>query len=274
MNDPRFGRWSRTRRKEIVTIVLLVAFSALSFFEDRGRGFFIFLETLIYPFQKAVSYLDSGIGRLGGEVGELIKVYQENEELRKRVETLERENIALKEAMIENQRLKLLLNAREYTGGKKHLLCKVVARSPTAWFRTIVVDKGERDGVRPNTPIVDGKGVVGKVISSQPFVSSVMLLLDPDMRIGGIVQRTRAMGVVYGCSTGVCKMRYLTGEKDAAVGDLVLTSGIGGIFPKGIPIGKVIRVRKKGAFFEADILPSSDLSKLEEVVAIVGGGGG
>jgi len=185
---------------------------------------------------------------------------------------LERENLMLREAMIENQRLKILLKARDYAQDRSYLLCRVIARSPTTWLRSVVIDKGERDGVRPNTPIVDGNGVVGKVVSSQPFSSSVMLLIDPDMKIGGIVQRTRAMGIVYGDSTNICKMKYLMGEKDAAVGDLVLTSGVGGIFPKGIPIGKVVKVRRKGTFFEADIIPASDLSRLEEVMAIVGGG--
>jgi rod shape-determining protein MreC len=151
------------------------------------------------------------------------------------------------------------------------IAAEVVAYSPSAWFRTIVINKGQRDGVKKGFPVVTLEGVVGRVMRISSSSSVVLLVLDRNSSVDCLVQRNRIRGIVEGEGGGRCYLRYVPRTEDIQVGDHIITSGLGGIFPKGLSMGEVVRVEKKeyGLFQEIEVMPSADLSRLEEVMVIV-----
>jgi rod shape-determining protein MreC len=126
--------------------------------------------------------------------------------------------------------------------------------------------------VRRNLPVVAPDGLVGRIVEITPHASKVQLVTDPLSAVGGLLQRTRVTGIVSGNLGAGTRMTYLPLLADVAAGDEVLTSGMGGVFPKGIPIGRITAVeRRSGALFqEAAIQPSVDLGRLEEVLVLMG----
>jgi rod shape-determining protein MreC len=151
------------------------------------------------------------------------------------------------------------------------IAAEVVAYSPSAWFRTIVINKGQRDGVRKGLPVMTWEGVVGKVMRISSTSSVILLVIDRNSSVDCLVQRTRTRGILEGEGGGRCFLRYVPRTEDIQVGDHIVTSGLEGIFPKGLSMGEVVRVEKKayGLFQEIEVMPSADLSRLEEVMVLV-----
>jgi rod shape-determining protein MreC len=148
---------------------------------------------------------------------------------------------------------------------------EVIAYSPSAWFRTIVINKGLRDGVKKDMPVVTWEGVVGKVMRTSPGSSIILLVIDRNSSIDVLVQRTRARGIVEGDGGSRCQLQHVPRTDDIEAGDHLITSGLGGIFPKGLSMGDVVRVERKeyGLFQEVEVRPSADFSRLEEVMVIL-----
>jgi rod shape-determining protein MreC len=145
-----------------------------------------------------------------------------------------------------------------------------VGKDATNWFKTILLDRGSLDGVRRNQPVLAPDGLIGKVVEVTPATARVQLLTDPMNAVGGLIQRTRVTGIVSGNLGAGARVRYLPLMADVVVGDEVVTSGMGGVFPKGILIGRIAAVeRRSGALFQdAALQPAVDLSRLEEVLIL------
>jgi rod shape-determining protein MreC len=153
----------------------------------------------------------------------------------------------------------------------KFVAARVVGKDATNWFKTILIDRGTQAGLRRNLPVVAPDGLVGRVVEVTPSTAKVQLITDPVSASGALMQRTRVTGIVTGnLGTGL-RVRYLPLLADVVVGDEVVTSGMGGVFPKGIPVGRVTAVeRKSGALFqEAALQPKVDLGRLEEVLIVM-----
>lgn len=202
---------------------------------------------------------------------------RENEELKAEVARLRAQVAELNEYRLENERLKRMLQYRDTgPGGGKAVVARVIARDPGNWFGTVTVDRGSADGVRRDLTVVTPDGLVGRVVAVRTHSSDVLLITDPRSSVGGLIQETRIPGVVEGLAGGYGLLRMLYIAKDAPVeiGQTVVTSGLGGIFPKGIPVGSVAEVRPEGGglFQVVAVRPFAQLDRLEEVAVLLGTG--
>jgi len=201
----------------------------------------------------------------------LTRVQQENQDLKRTVSSLREENNRLKEALWEEERLKKLSSLQsQYSSVSR--VAQIFARDPSSWFKTVLVNKGERDGVAKDMAVVTADGVVGRVIEVSLNTAKVLLVTDPNSAMDVIVQRSRTQGIMEGKVEEICSLKYVQKNEDVQVGDKVITSGLGGIFPKGLVTGTVTRVERKrpGIFQYIEVTPSVDFSRLEEVLILKG----
>jgi rod shape-determining protein MreC len=265
----------RRTRAVFVTALLLLggAILVLRGTAQHGRDDALgrFFMELMAPLQRSTAVVGTWISRGTRQVTDLLHARDEAGVLRARVETLSAENARLTEATLENERLRTLLDFREHLQGDV-LTARVIGRDATGLSRTLTVDRGEQDGIARGAAVLAPGGVVGQVFMVSPHAARVLLLTDHNSGIDGLVQRTRARGIVEGTIEGGCGLKFVKRTEDIQVGDLVVTSGIDGIFPKGLPIGKVSNVDKRGQglFQYADVAPRVDPSRLEEVLVTRG----
>jgi rod shape-determining protein MreC len=146
----------------------------------------------------------------------------------------------------------------------------VVGRDSSNWYRGVVLDKGERDGIRPEMGVVTLTGAVGRVVKSSATSSVVLLLTDPNNAVTALVQRTRDEGIIEGTVSGKARLKYIPLLAAVRVGDPVVTSGLTGGFPKGVPVGTITGIQKdEGDLFQtAEVQPEVDFTKLEEVLVV------
>ena len=193
----------------------------------------------------------------------------ENERLRKRVQTLEVERQRLLEAEATNRRLQQLLDFRsELPGGA--ITASIIANSATSWFQSCVLNKGSADGVRKGMAVVTPLGIVGKVVSVTGRTAKVLLLTDPNSGIDVLVQRTRSRGIVSGSLESGTVLKYMKRSEDVQEGDRLVTSGLDTVFPKGLLVGTVIKVRKqnRGLFQSVEVWPAVHAERVEEVLVV------
>jgi rod shape-determining protein MreC len=176
----------------------------------------------------------------------------------------------LQEAEQENVRLKSLLAFKE-DHHFETLLAQVIANDVSTEFRAIRINRGGKSGILKNMAVVTHEGVVGRILRTTDHTSDVITLFDLLSAVDATNHRSRARGVVEGLTDNTCQLRFALRTDDNQVNDLLVSSGLGGIFPKGIPIGTVIKVAKKsfGISQNVEIKPTVDFSKLEEVLIIM-----
>lgn len=227
------------------------------------------VATVVSPFQNGLKYLHSGVTGLWGGYFDLVDVKKENSRLLTRLASLEAENSRLTEFEIENKRLKELLtiaSEMKFRGFSAF----VIGRGPSNWVRSITIDKGSRDGVSEKMPVVVGQGLVGQVVKVSSNTAKIMLLSDHASGVDAIVQGSRVSGILEGIGGNLCTLRYVKNEEEVLVGDRLITSGIDGIYPKGLILGMVSKVDNKGGeqFQQINVLPTVDFAKLEEVFIV------
>jgi rod shape-determining protein MreC len=207
--------------------------------------------------------------RLYAEIGQL---RLENRRLREDVERLSSEVGRLREQAQATQRLERLLEFRRQSPGRV-IGARIIGRDSTRWFDVIVVDRGAQDGIRRNAPVVAAEGLVGRVLTVTPTTAQVLLVTDPRSAVGVLLQRSRDAGVVEGQGDGSLHLKYVARSHEIAQGEVLVTSGLGGVFPRGLPVGAVTRViREQGGLYqEATVRPVANLSQLEEVLILVDG---
>ena len=275
MKRPFFLRvfTQRARRLWIVVLLLLVLFLVLLSPAIQKMPKLVWVER---PAALVMAALQAGLdGFSGGLSGPwdryvaLIGTQAENRRLAGEVERLWMDRIALQEEREAAARLRKLLGIRE-TLPIPSVAARVIGRDPTNWYRMAVLDKGEADGVAANRGVIAGDGVVGRVIKTAPGASRVLLLSDRSSAVAVLVQRSRVSGILEGQEDGRLILQYVPLEADVVPGDLILTSGLEGVFPKGLPVGRVIRVDRKGSplFLQVQVVPFVDLSRLEEVLVL------
>lgn len=186
------------------------------------------------------------------------------------IQTLKAENAFLKEAFLENQRLKSLVSFGQ-TAVFKTVPCQAIARDPSNWRHTIIINKGSASGIKKNMFLISPEGLTGRVCEAGRNAAKVILLTDPDFKVAGICQRSREQMIVFGSGRGLCVLKYLAQDADLQNKDIIVTSGLGGFCPKGIIIGEVSAVRKSsdGFTLEAYLKPAAHLGRLEEALVLV-----
>ncbi|MGQ9647793.1 MAG: rod shape-determining protein MreC [Thermodesulfobacteriota bacterium] len=257
-----------------IFILLLLALILMSL-RVKQRQEVAFLDGLvtemISPFQRASTFLlKAGHGLFQNYVV-LIHLQRENLMLKKKIAELQRESHEMKEMASAYERLQKLLQFREKIPPPV-IAAEVIGGDPSSWFRSITLNKGERDGIRKGMAVIAPEGVVGQILKTAPHHSTVLLITDYNSAVDAIVQRTRAKAIVEGRGENRCQLKYLLRSEDVIVGDVAVTSGLGGSFPKGLMVGEIRKVEKKehGIFQYAELIPSVDLTKLEEVLVIPG----
>jgi len=177
---------------------------------------------------------------------------------------------SFKETEQENLRLRKLLQFEEQLN-LKSVVARVIAKDVSTEFRSIRINRGETSGIQRNMAVVTNEGIVGRILRTTPTTSDVVTILDLLSAIDAILERSRARGIVEGLTDEACQLKYAMRTDDIQPGDLLISSGLGGVFPKGIAIGTVSQVHRKpfGITQEVEVHPSVDFSKLEEVLVIL-----
>ena len=190
---------------------------------------------------------------------------KQNRELRTENEVLRQQVRALTEAGNENLRLTRLLKLTEHTGFKT-IAARVIGRDAGNLWKSIQIDRGSNDGLRENLAVLDADGLIGKVIKVTRGEARVLLLIDSNCKVSALLQESREPGVVAGT-----RMTYVDRNAKIKSGESVITSGLGGIFPKGILIGTVVKaeLNRQGMYQDVEIEPAVDFHRLEEVVVIL-----
>jgi rod shape-determining protein MreC len=198
----------------------------------------------------------------------------ENARLRKRIQALEVERQRYLEADATNRQLKALLDFRSQLSGTA-ITASIIANSASSWFQSCMLDKGSADGVSKGMAAVTPLGVIGQVVAVTPRTAKVLLLTDPNSGIDVLVQRTRSRGIVSGSLETGTILKYVKRSEDIQEGDRLITSGIDGVFPKGMMVGTVIKVRKQhlGLFQFIEVLPAVQTPRIENVLVVAAGSG-
>lgn len=203
----------------------------------------------------------------------LRRLASENERLKGRTLELEAERNRLLEAEATNRRLRELLEFRSQLPSGS-LTAAVIANSASTWFHSFILNKGSADGVLQGMAVVSPVGVIGQVVAVTSNSSKVLLITDPHSGVDVFDQRSRARGIVSGSLESGPMMKYSKRSEDIQEGDRLITSGLDGIFPKGLLVGTVVKVRKKsfGLFQYVEVALAVDPSRLEEVLVVSAGG--
>jgi rod shape-determining protein MreC len=266
-----------TRRgTSLLVVLILVHLVAISHQVDSGGGSMLerSIFAVITPIQRIVSAAVHGVTSTWRGYVDLRGVREENARLRERVGFLERTLQQKQHLAREAERLRGVLELQR-TLPIETTVAQVLAREGVPWFRTFTINKGSRQGVLLNAPVLSPTGVVGRVIGLGPYAAKVQLLLDRDSAVGVLFTRTRVTGVTSGqaglADSGSRELvvNYVQSLADVVLGDEVVTSGLDQIFPKGLTVGRVVRIGAgTGLFKEIYVAPSVHFDELEEVLVV------
>jgi rod shape-determining protein MreC len=252
----------------ITLLALLAFFSSIS---RSGRDYFLIESSLvdgIMPVFSVFTSIKTGIGSLWTNYIFLIQTQQENKRLKKQLVQLTRENIRLREMGLGNERLRKLLQLKSELSGPSQV-AEVVGRGPSPFLQTIYINKGRKEGLIRGMPVILPDGVAGRLEKTSGHFSQVVLLNDPGFAVDCLAQRSRVRGVLTGIpGGGNCQVKYIARTEDIRAGDIMITSGLDQVFPKGLILGRVVRVdsKVKGIFLFVEVVPECKASQIEEVL--------
>ncbi len=197
--------------------------------------------------------------------------YNKYLQAKEEVDLLKSQLIKQAEMIRENKELKEILdfkNNSRYTG----IIADVIARDPSNWTTSVIINKGEKQGIRQGMPVLNTAGIVGKVLDVGPFASRVILLNDSNFSAAVLIERTRENGLLSGTLEGTCRLKYLSAEADIKAGDKIITSALSSFFPEGLLVGEVKSVEESqnSPTLECVIKPAVAPSQVERVLVIQG----
>ena len=229
------------------------------------------LMAVMRPLQSAIQSTVFGVRDFFGGYVALRGVAAENERLKARVRELEGEKSRLLEEEATNKRLRELMEFRT-EWAPKAITATVIATSASAYFHTLIIDKGRANGVEKGMAVISPLGVIGQVVSVTGRNAKVLLVTDSHSGVDAMVQRSRARGLVSGSLDNGPVMKYVKRSDDLKEGDRLVTSGLDGVFPKGLLIGTVSKVNKKnlGLFQYIEVGLALDPARVEEVLVVRG----
>jgi rod shape-determining protein MreC len=228
------------------------------------------LHSVTSPLQKASNNAEGGAREILSIIPDFFRTRARNTVLNKRVGELEQEVVSLREQLLHEQRLRQLVDFADPIA-ERRVIARVIGTEPTAWFNTVIVDKGTADRVRRYYPAVSSSGLAGCVIDTYKNSSKILLLTDSNSKVSVAVQRSRARGVVQGNNADGCVLKYLESTADIKKGDALVSSGNSHIYPNGLLVGYVDELENRpGTLFQwARVVPATDFKRLEEVAIIV-----
>jgi rod shape-determining protein MreC len=252
-----------------ICIVLLVLSSSgkLAPFESAA-------SQVARPFLVTFNWVGRQVTNVVTTVRDLSTLRTRNQSLQSLADTLTIDNLRLKEVESENQQLRELLRFRQlnptydFRGGQ--VIAQVISKTPDNYLSSITIDLGSEHGITPGMPVVTERGLVGRIHKVGPTSSTVLLITDPSSGVPSLLQRNRLVGVVNGRAGSEPVLDYVPQEGDVSTGDLVITSGLGGTFPKNLVVGQVVEVRQRDfeMFQQAVLRPTVNFDRLEFVLVI------
>ncbi len=264
-------------RKNILPIFvgagLLIALITFSLNLPRARHANLLergVNSSLAPMQEQATRSSGFFVRLWRDYIALVDMKQENSRLKDEIKQLNSSLISAGEALRENERLARLIDLRK-TVREATVAAMVIGEDVTPWFRSLTIDRGSESGIREGMPVLAADGVVGQTIKVTANSSRVLLLTDHASGIAAVIQRSRARGVVKGRGDNLCSLEFAMRGEDVQVGDQVVSSGIGGVFAKGLPVGEITMVKKGeyGIFQTVTIRPAVRIAHLEEVLVVL-----
>ena len=252
-----------------ISIVLLILSSS---------GYLAPVEGLLNGVSRPFLIAFNGLGRQASNAFTTLRDFRTlrsaNQQLQAQVNTLTIDNLRLKEVEAENQRLRELLRFAQlnplydFRGGQ--VIARVTSTGPSNYLKTITIDLGTQHGIQPGMPVVTERGLVGRIQKVGPSSATVLLITDPGSGVQALVQRNRLVGVVDGRAGSLPVLDFIPQDGDLSIGDLIITSGLGGTFPKNLVIGQVVEVHQRDyeMFQQATLRPTVDFDKLEFVLVI------
>lgn len=248
-------------------IVLALSIYSSNLVPNDNISFFGRITLNIYsPPLQAIAFILKEVRNLWFDYIFLLGVQKKNLELQKSTDLLVEQNMRMKEVLLENNRLRKLLFLKSRSSTKL-VSAEIIGRDSVRWSKAVLINKGRKDYIKRNQAVTTYQGIVGRILAVADGTSKVLLITDINSSVDALVQRTRARGIVEGRASNLCELKYVSSSDDVRLGDLVVTSGLCGIFPKGLTIGKVSRVEKSrfGLFQHVELTPGASLNKLEEV---------
>jgi rod shape-determining protein MreC len=232
------------------------------------------LAVVTTPIQSALARVNRSAVGVWSTYQDWKNVRAENHRLRDEAQQLRVEALQVNETVEENRRLRRLLALKEAMP-LETLSGEIIAREWGGWVRSLTVNRGRSDHVTRLTAVIAPDGLIGRVVDVRPGSSVVQVLIDPASTVGAHAVRSRTAGIVEGDPRGTMRFKYMARDGSGLqVGDLVVTSGSGGLFPRGIPIGRVRTIDDRGSalFHYAQLAPSVDFARIDEVLLVVGEG--
>jgi rod shape-determining protein MreC len=199
----------------------------------------------------------------------LIGLEEENRQLKKKNDLLASQLTQYQEGYLEALRLRNMLKIREQPDTTP-VIAEVIGHEQSSVFKSILINKGTAHGLMVGFPVLNDQGIIGRITECSWHVSRAMLIVDRSSNVSALLQGSRTHGVLQGDGAAGCRLKYIPKAEEVKIGDAVISSGLGGIFPKGIILGVVAAVDKKeGAFFQRiDVQPSVDFGKIEEILVL------
>jgi rod shape-determining protein MreC len=266
----------RMSRTNIIALLIFGAILGyfLSFGTETTQKFKAGVYQLLAPFLTGGSGLKRQITSVRTGLKSLEQLERENAALQVENRELRTTNQGLRDVEREVNRLRHALNYRERSVFKL-MAAEIVARDSSTWWRTVTINRGRRDRIETDMPIVTDEGLVGKTTTVSDSVSVVLLVSDENCRVAASVEGSREQGIVSGerVTTGLSPLldlNFLSKQADLKPGQKVYTSGVGGVFPSGLLIGVVKSYRVRELDGQAQLTPAVDLSHLEDVFVVTG----
>ncbi len=257
----------------IACLLVIVSLIILSYSvkQPTRTGFFreLILETAA-PFASIITVSFKDLAGVWKRYIFLVGLQNENEQLKRDNELQVQEINRYREGYLEGLRLQKLLALKE-TSGHQTIAAMVIGRDQTSIMKTILIDKGKSHGLRLDLPVIADQGVVGRIVETSAHASRVLLLIDENSNTDALIQESRIQGILQGAASLGCSLKYVPKTEAVSTGNIVVTSGLSGLFPKGLLLGTVKNVEKtdSGLFQKIDVAPFVDFSKLEEVLVIL-----
>jgi rod shape-determining protein MreC len=256
----------------IILFILVLGFFSYQLKTSPKSGLLrkVVLE-MTFPLESIIHDSLGGVEETWKRYLFLYGLTDENRRLRETNARLSRKVFEYREAYLENVRLRKLLAFKEKLGYTT-VAAGITRQDMAGIMKTLIIDRGENDGIRKGQPVIVETGLVGRVIETTWHASRVLVVTDENSNVDALVQRTRGNGILQGTGMGTCNLKYIVKTEPVQKGDIILTSGLGGVFPKELILGVVREVgnNKTSMFQNIDVVPFADFRKMEEVLVITG----
>jgi len=270
---PRDSSLARNRSLALVVVLVAAVLTGMAlgptgYLRPLEDGFF----TLFAPLQYSVRWVSGRVAAAVETVRQFRTLQARVEELEATVDRLMIENVELREAEIERAELREQLEFKRANPTYDLIAAEVIGHDPSSLLHYVIIDRGADDGLAAGMPVVTSRGLVGRISAVYGQASRVMLLTDPGSSVNAQIQRTRATGVVQGQAPRDLVMRFVEQSEQVEVGDIVLTSGLGGNFPKRLVIGQVTSVQRNDVqmFQEIRVRSAVQFDRIETVLVVKG----